>query len=321
MYSNFLISNEVQFWLFLTAFIPSVGCSIFVLYHLISNRTQRHAINNRVIIVLISNNLIYELIDIPLFLNYYRLEAVWPNTPGLCLMWIFIDEALYSISTVVLAWASIERHILIFHNRWWSSTRRRRLIHFIPLVSLVFYIIIFHTVFILLPLCENTYDYTQELCGHKICLHNTKIVGTWDSIMNDILPTLIIVGFSIALLVRVLLQNRRVHQHIQWRKHRKMAIQLLSISILYSLLYIPIMCIVLAQLCCISQDSGDIFIQYGRFFSYYVTFLLPFVCFITLSKCSYKFKDMFPNWHRPARLIHPMPLPMMTVAAERPNIM
>ncbi|CAF4966814.1 unnamed protein product, partial [Rotaria sp. Silwood1] len=122
---------------------------------MLSSQTRRQAINNHVIILLLFNNLIYELIDISLFLNYYRLDTVLPATQSLCLIWIFIDEALYSVSTITVAWASIERHILIFHNQWLSSSRRRFLIHYVPMMLLVSYIILFHFVVIVFPPCEN----------------------------------------------------------------------------------------------------------------------------------------------------------------------
>ncbi|CAF1484675.1 unnamed protein product [Rotaria sordida] len=304
-YMDSFISNPVRFWLFLTALIPSVGCSIAILYYMLSSQTRRRAINNHVIIVLLFNNLIYELIDISLFLNYYRLDTVSPATQSLCLMWIFIDETLYTVSTIVVAWASIERHILIFHSQWLSSSRRRFLIHYAPLALLVSYIILFHFVIIIFPPCENTYDYTQEICGHPLCFHDSKLIGTWDSIAHNIIPTLTIVIFSITLLVRVLLQNRRMHQVVQWRKHRKMAIQLLSISMLYLFLYIPIMCIDLAELCCISHELGGHFEQYARFLSYYVIFLLPFVCLVSLMESVWQLKNIFPCWYRLTPIIHP----------------
>ncbi|CAF3887164.1 unnamed protein product [Rotaria sp. Silwood1] len=261
---------------------------------MLSNQTRRHAINNHVIILLLFNNLIYELIDIPLFLNYYRLDTVSPATQSLCLMWIFIDEALYSVSTITVAWASIERHILIFHSQWLSSSRRRFLIHYVPLVSLVSYVILFHFVVIVFPPCENRYDYTQEICDHPLCFHDSKLIGTWDSVVNDIIPTLTIVVFSITLLIRVLLQNHRMRHVVQWRKHRKMAIQLLSISFLYFVLYIPIMCIELAEQCCISYELTNHFEKYARFFSSYVIFLLPFVCLFSLTESSWRLKNIFP---------------------------
>ncbi|CAF3273272.1 unnamed protein product [Rotaria sp. Silwood2] len=286
---------------------------------MLSSQTRRRAIHNHVIIVLLFNNLIYELIDISLFLNYYRLDTVSPATQSLCLMWMFIDETLYSVSTIVVAWASIERHILIFHNQWLSSARRRFLIHYVPLVLLVSYITLFHFAVIIFPPCENTYDYTQEICGHPLCFHNSKLIGTWDSVVNDIVPTLIIVIFSITLLMRVLRQNRRMHQVVQWRKHRKMAIQLLSISLLYFILYIPIMCIKLVEQCCIPHELSNRFEQYAQFFSYYVIFLLPFVCLVSLMESSWRFKNIFRCWYRSTELVHPTALPAIRFVAKHPN--
>ncbi|CAF3985620.1 unnamed protein product [Rotaria sp. Silwood1] len=286
---------------------------------MLSSQTRRQAINNHVIILLLFNNLIYELIDISLFLNYYRLDTVSPATQSLCLIWIFIDEALYSVSTITVAWASIERHILIFHNQWLSSSRRRFLIHYVPMMLLVSYIILFHFVVIVFPPCENRYDYTQEICGHQLCFHNSKLIGTWDSIAHNIIPTLTIVIFSITLLVRVLLQNRRMHRIVQWRKHRKMAIQLLSISALYLFLYIPYMCMELTHLCCISPESSNNFEEYAQFFSYYVIFLLPFVCLVSLMERPWRLKNIFPCWYRPPRLVHPTILPSVHFVAQQPN--
>ncbi|CAF3485505.1 unnamed protein product [Rotaria sp. Silwood1] len=310
-YTASFISSPIRLWLFLTALIPSIFCSIIVLYHLLSKRTQRRAINNHVIIILLFNNLIYEFIDIPLLLNFYRLQSVWSATPSLCVMWMFIDETLNSISTILIAWASVERYIIIFRSQWLSSARKRFLIHYLPLMLFVLYIIIFHVIVILFSSCINMYDYTREKCGESLCLHNTKLIETWNIIVNEILPGLIIVIFSIALLVRCLLQNHRIHQRLQWRKYRKMAIQLLSISMLYFILYIPVTSIKLVQLCCISQDGINSFEEYARFFSYYIIFLLPFVCYVSLPEVKWQFKKIFPCCHRQARLIHPRKMPVM----------
>ncbi|CAF1927839.1 unnamed protein product [Rotaria magnacalcarata] len=305
-YTDSVISNPVRFWLLLIALIPSVACSIVILYYILSSRTRRCAIHNHFIILLLCNNLTYELIDISLFLNYYRLDTVVPATKSLCLMWMFIDEALYTVSTMIVAWASIERHIIIFHDRWLSNAKKRFLLHYTPYIFIISYIILFHFVVVVIPPCENTYDYTQEICGHPLCFHNSKVFGTWDSITSDVIPTLTIVIFSIGLLVRVVIKNHRMRRAIQWRKHRKIAIQLLFISFLYVLLYIPIMCIELVQLCCVSEELNGPFEQYARFFSYYIIFLLPFVYLGSLIKSSWQLKILLPRWFRATQVVEPM---------------
>ncbi|CAF1537444.1 unnamed protein product, partial [Rotaria magnacalcarata] len=84
-------------------------------------RTLRQALHNHVIALLLFINSIVQLTTIPWILNYYRLEHVWPQKPTFCLTWAFIDEALYITTTLLFAWATIERHILIFYDRLLST--------------------------------------------------------------------------------------------------------------------------------------------------------------------------------------------------------
>ncbi|CAF3360691.1 unnamed protein product [Rotaria socialis] len=318
-YTDSVISNPVRFWLLLIAMVPSVACSIAILYYTLSSRTRRRGIHNHFIILLLCNNLIYELIDISLFLNYYRSGTVVPATKSLCLMWMFVDETLYNVSTVTIAWASIERHIIIFHDKWLSSVKKRFLLHYAPYAIVITYTILFHFVVIVIPPCENTYNYTQEICGHPLCSHNSKLVGTWDSVVHNIIPAITIVIFSISLLARVLIKNHRMRRAFQWRKHRKIAIQLLLISFLYLLLYIPIICIELVQLCCVSEELNGPFEQYAHFFSYYVILLLPFVYMGSLIESSWQLKMLLPCWFRATQVVEPMAMTTGHFTARNPN--
>jgi hypothetical protein len=85
-----------------------------------------------------------------------------------------------------------------------------------------------------------------------------------------------------------------------------MAIQLLSISVLYLILYIPEMIVEFVHLCGISEEIGEIFIVYADFFSYYVYFLFPFVCAGSLPQLTVKLKNLFPCcWRKQRRAIAP----------------
>ncbi|CAF4527378.1 unnamed protein product [Rotaria sp. Silwood2] len=298
-----LIPHPIRFWIFLISLITTLACSIFVLYHLLIDRTLRNALNNHVIIVLLFNNLMYQLIDIPLSLSFYHLGNVWPASPILCLFWMFIDETFLSLSLILVAGASIQRHILIFHKRWLSTDKKRFFIHYLPIVILSFYIIVFHFITILFPPCQNIFNYQLSVCGYPLCYYDIRLVLIWDIAINKILPTLTIVVFSIALLVRVLLQRRRMHQYVQWRKHRKMTIQLLAIAMLYLFLYIPLMIIELIQSCCMPAEVGVNIEVYGEFFSYYVMFLFPFVSVFSLPNYKGKVKGVLLFCHRQIRSI------------------
>jgi hypothetical protein len=62
---------------------------------------------------------------------------------------------------------------------------------------------------------------------------------SWDLLCHQIIPTIIIVTFSIGLLVRILYKKTHLRQKIHWRKQRKMTIQLLSIAVVFQVFNFP----------------------------------------------------------------------------------
>jgi len=75
-----VISVYVRFWLYLIPNILSLLCSIFVLYHLLSDRKLRRALYNHIIIIILFAGLIYELTTVPLQLYYYHFGNTWEMT-------------------------------------------------------------------------------------------------------------------------------------------------------------------------------------------------------------------------------------------------
>ena len=81
------IPFQVRFGLFFASFILSLACYCFVLYHFIFNKVLRQALSNHTIIVLLLVNIMYELVGIPLFLNYfYHSGEFIPHSSTLCLL-------------------------------------------------------------------------------------------------------------------------------------------------------------------------------------------------------------------------------------------
>jgi hypothetical protein len=304
------IPRSVRFWFFLLFEIPSIFCSIFVLAYLLFDRTLRHALHNHIIIIILFINLIVQLTNISSILNYYRLGSVWPPTPTFCLSWVFIDETLYIATTILFSWGTIERHILIFHDHWLSTRTKLIFIHYVPIGFLSLYCLLYNIVVIIFPPCENTFDYTQVVCGYPLCSYEDASLALWDVVVNDIIPTIVIIFCSTALLGRILYQKSRMHRPIRWRQHRKMAIQLLSISTLYLILYIPKILLEFAYLCGVSEDIGADFILYAKFFSYYANLLFPFICAGSLPNLRMKIKNIIPYWRRQARAVAPQVFPL-----------
>jgi hypothetical protein len=276
-----LIPDAVRFWVYLTFLIPSIICSLFVLYYLLWHRTLRQALHNHAIIIFLFIGLIYEVTIYPWMLYLYQHDGVWERSPFFCTLWVFIDWGLYFTQTILFAWATVERHILIFHYKWVSTKKKRLIVHYLPLVMLVLYCLSFYIVITFFPTCENIFDDYYIVCI-QLCSFKSSKLYIYDTIVHQILPNLIVVVFSIALLLRVRHQKHRVGKSLQWRKHWKMTVQLLMVSILYLIFALPVTLVNFLHLCGLPYAATANFREYLLFFNYCMMLLCPFACALSL---------------------------------------
>lgn len=281
IFSDEIISKTIRFWIHLIILIPSIMCSLIFTIYILFNRIARNAIQNHVVSIVIFIGLIYQITLYPWMLNYYRMEGIWHRSALFCTIWAFFDWGLYYVQTLLFAWGTIERHILIFHDRWVSTKMKRFLVHYLPMIIILVYGLIFYIVVTFFPSCENVFDDFDMVCA-GLCFTRNNALYLWDAIVHQTLPNLLIVIFSIALLVRVLYRKCRNHQAIQWRKHRKMTIQVLSIAILYLVFAFPISLLNLMYICGLSEDQGVELYEYLLFFNYLMLLFLPFACVLSL---------------------------------------
>jgi hypothetical protein len=313
---NLLIPVSVRFWLLLIPNILSILCSIFVLYHLLFIRTLRQALNNHVIIVLLLIGLIDELITVPFILYYYRFGTTWKLTTSFSRFWTFISYLCYTTQLIGFAWASIERHILIFHNQWVSTKKKCFFVHYLPLLTILIYCFTYYFAFTLFPFCRDL-NYQSPTDGIPVpCMLIDPILGKWDTICHQIIPTFIIVISSSSLLLRVLRQKTRLNRLIDWRKQRKMTIQLLFISVLYLLFNFPRTIALLFILIGLTTDSLTSFDLDIAFFAFYIVFLFPFVCCGSLPELEKKLKKLL-FCRKQQRMIVPENLPMDHIRNQR----
>jgi hypothetical protein len=307
---DLVFSLIFRFWLYLISNILSLSFCLFVLYSILSDRALRHSLSNHVIIVLLFICLIYESTDIPFILHYYLYGTVLSTAPAFSRFWSFLDFGCYSTQLIILAWATIERHILIFHNRWVSTKKKRFYVHYLPLITLLLYCFLFYSIIILGPFCENTFD-QRGLNGVPFpCIYETPFFAQWEILCNESIPVSIIILASLGLFLRVIWQRTcRLHRAVNWRKQRKMTIELLSISVLYLSLSVPGTFLVLSYEFGVSPDIGSHVLPYSTFFSYYIVFLFPYVCCRTSSKIQKKLKNLV-RCQRQRRVVAPHVIPM-----------
>jgi hypothetical protein len=112
----------------------------------------------------------------------------------------------------------------------------------------------------------------------------------WDTIAHEVTATFLAAIFNVGLLVNVLWQKRRHRQN--WKKCRKMAFQLLSVSALFLSLNFPLAITFLVQVSGY-PDWGVQAQLYLYFFSALIQYLLPFVCLPYASGLWSKMKRFF----------------------------
>jgi hypothetical protein len=216
---------------------------------------------------------------------------MWQRTNIFCLIWAFIDWAAYALQLLLFAWTAIERHILIFHDRWVSTKTKRFFVHYLPCMMIILYWFLFYSYVYFYPPCENIFNNSVIMCV-VACLFNSFSFRLFDILLNNILPCLIIVIFSVALFLRILRQKYRLRQQIQWRKHRKMTVQLLSISALYLLITTPWAIISFLRICGLPSNIGVSFESYAYFAGYYIAIFFPFVALVSLPELRIKLKKV-----------------------------
>ena len=288
------LSRPVRFWLLLLFDVPSVICSFTILICLLGDRTSRRALHDHTTIVLITLCLTTLLIDIPSYLAFIiNSGVVKPSVPATCMMWWFVAIGIYNSQQVLIAWIAVERHIFIFYDRWLRNTRGKFFAHYLPLTLILAYLFIFYIYAFFIYPCQNTFDYTTLYCNANPCYQTGPLIRTWDLILNNIAPGLSEPIISMTLIIRVIRQKQRLSQGVQWRKHRKMVLQLILASFMNVTLIVPLNVFSLAYLFGLPRDYGAEVVSYFYFFAYYLSLVLPFIFLTSIPRISRKVKSIF----------------------------
>jgi hypothetical protein len=179
-------------------------------------------------------------------------------------------------------WASIERHIIVFHNSTFHSQWKRIAFHYIPLSVAVLYTPVCYSYLIFIYDCINNWDYSELLCTAP-CFYQNKTLGIVDWLVNIILPAFSIALANLLLILRVIFRSTAVRNSIErTKRNRKMSVQLLTISSLFLIFWLPIAVTGLIQQ--FFSPTFLIDIQFNIFFYliYFIQLFIPFVCLVSL---------------------------------------
>ncbi|CAF1189900.1 unnamed protein product [Adineta ricciae] len=287
------IPHVARYWIFLISNICSLLCAVFVLYHYLFDSTLRRGLHNHTLTIVLIICLIWELTDVPFQMYLFLYRIVWIQTPTFCILWKILDAALYTSTAKLIGWASVERHILIFHENWIATRRRRFFIHYTPIILIVTYGVVLYSIITPMNYCNRPFYYFVEMCGYYSCVYDSATFTLYEYASGGLLCSVLIGFGGGSLILRVVLQKRRLRRHVNWRKHRKMAIQLLSITALFYIFYLPPVLVGTARRVGFSSSAASTYSTYASFFTNYIIFLFPFACLNTLPNLRGRVRNMF----------------------------
>jgi hypothetical protein len=254
----------------------------------------RHALRNHSIILLLLFCLVYELIDIPLHLQFFITGVVRPATHALCLIWWLIDWGFYYTIEILLLFTSFERHIFIFHAQMLATQRKRLFVHYLPMLLILLFMMTFYSIAIFAPICNNAFDYTSDICGIYACYETVPFFAAFEQIGFSALSSCFIAVFNISLLIRVIWQKHRFRRSIQWRKQRKLAIHVILMSLLFLIFSLPMNIMYLVHL--FGQHDTAMEVTSSLFYlAYFAILFVPPVCLASLPKLLDKIKNLDPR--------------------------
>lgn len=140
--------------------------------------------------------------------------------------------------------------------------------------------------------CEEHFSYVDQLCGGS-CYQLEAAIGTFDVIFTVYMPLSCIILFNILLCTRVVLQRRRMLQKNVWKKNLGMLGQLLSVSALHTIVWLPVTMVLVIS--ATTQSPSELLIELETSFILinivYLSVLgNPVVCVFALPEIKQKMK-------------------------------
>ena len=287
----FDFSSAFYFCFYLPLLIPALFCSIFVLGYILAHRAMLHALYNHIITVIVFFALIYQITTFPWMLHYYRLDGTWKISSLFCRVWGFLDWSFYTVNTMLCAWSTIERYLLVFHDRWISTRNRRLCCHYLPMIGLIVYTFTFYATAYFFPPCGYFVLVSTTLCM-STCLRDDPQFIHFETVFNQLMPVMLILVFATLLVLRTLWQKYRAGQAIHWRRHRKMIIQSVSVSALYLTSVFPLAIVQLLLMSGFETPTVRLWKVVFELLSYLPALFLPIVIGLSLTEVRLKFFEL-----------------------------
>jgi hypothetical protein len=260
--------------------LTSLACALYVLIQLGKKRSVLRCLQNHLIVCLLFVSTWLISVDLLSTELYYWNGIVPIQTAWACRLYNLSFFSVSGLNRMFMAFMSVQRHILVFHIQVYHTYRARILFHYIPIIIIILWQFIYSIVTDTIVTCpQNRFRYTSFLCGYTCSILLPELLMVYVYI-EVFLPTMITIIACILLPIRFALKKRNL-QRFQWRRARKMVIQMAWISSAYLLCWFPYATILqLLYMNSVSLSNSDI-ARFLMISPYITSVLTPFICFYT----------------------------------------
>ncbi len=226
--------NKILFIIIICVSIPSVLINLFAIYRLHPN-TKLSVFVFRCILHV---SLLTTFTCIPFFLIELYNNSNFPLPLILCKLWLIVDYSSIVCLGLLVCWASIQRHILIFgpiHIKKLQSTFKFKII---PSLIALGFPLTWYSILVL----TCTYKKTQlNIFQCRPCFEDEKIIFLIDTLLSLLFPLLITIIATFFLLIRILRLRRSLFRSNlkKWRRCKRLTRQMILFSFIYLIGLLP----------------------------------------------------------------------------------
>ena len=272
--------------------IPATIVTVILFVYFAFNRRICLQLKNHGWVFLLIINFFQLTLHLPMPMSYFYVGYVWPATNTYCLWWTFCEYSLNTGGLWLTAWISAERHVVIFHaHRLFQTRWKKWIFHFIPMVcSFIWTPLMYLIIVVLNPSCTNVWNFDRVICGFP-CYYENKVLNEFVFVSAIVIPVVIILLANVTLVFRVVYQKMSRQRGVDWRRHRKMVLQLWIISSFHLGIWLPLVCTLLIETTVQPSFLIDR-LEEMQFAPYFAPLFLPMVCLSTQTELVSKVKNL-----------------------------
>ena len=237
------LSNILLFIIILCVSVPSVFIHLFAICRLHRN-TKLSVFAFRTILHV---SLFSTCTCVPFFLLELYYNLAFPLPPFICKLWLVIDYASIVSLGLLVCWASIQRHILIFGPIYLKKLQSSFKFKLIPTLVALGFPLAWYSALISrcvdAPTSTNTFQ-----C--RPCFENDKSLFLLDTIFSLILPLTVTILATLFLVVRIIRLRCRLFRITskKWRRCKRLTRQMILFSAIYLIGLLPYVLVTLNSL-------------------------------------------------------------------------